>query len=221
MVSAFALAIAASFRLTTKLCARSPDPELRAKMEAELNRRLPELHFNAAQAVEVFQVIQRETPMQIIVHWMPEGSSFGRSHDMVNARIRDIKLGKAVDVLVRQLRSQPDRDGPEPRIIRDFERGELRIYFDRADVPRKQRAYDVRDLLMVPRDTKLSFSILRDELVKYVIDNVHPFDLRSIRIEGGTIAGCMDDEEDGHVRNLLLELRKSEGDVALRLLVNR
>jgi hypothetical protein len=136
------------------------DPQGNATINAQLTRRLPELHFNANAFSDVIDFMRDVTGLNIWVDWAAlESAGIGKNVP-VTLRVRDVTVASALDLLLQTV-------GGNTELAYTVEGGVLRITTaERARGRRVVRTYDVGQL--AENDPQI------EALLKLIVDSVDP-----------------------------------------------
>ncbi len=163
----------------------APSPATAATL-AKLDRKLPELRFNANKLSDVVDFLRDTTRTNLYVDWRSLKATGVTRDSPVTARLRDIKLSNALQLLFKSV-----EDDARP-LGYAVDEGVITISTQRElDKNTNTRRYDVNDLLFVPSDYqpgKAPVAPSREqrvgEIVQYVEQNVAP---NSWKDRGGTV----------------------------------
>jgi general secretion pathway protein D len=120
-----------------------------AAIQAQLDRRLPELHFNANSFSDVIDFLRDVTGANIYVDWPAlERASISRDAP-VTARLRDIKFSKALELVFKSVEGEDD----DHKLGYTVDEGVITIS-TRKELNKNvaTRRYDINDLLFVAPD---------------------------------------------------------------------
>jgi type II secretory pathway component GspD/PulD (secretin) len=120
-----------------------------AALQAQLDRRLPELHFNANGFADVVDFLRDVTGANIYVDWPAlERASISRDAP-VTARLRDIKFSKALELIFKSVEGEDD----DRKLGYTLDEGVITIS-TRKELNKNvvTRRYDINDLLFVAPD---------------------------------------------------------------------
>jgi general secretion pathway protein D len=120
-----------------------------AALQAQLDRRLPELHFNANAFADVVEFLRDVTGANIYVDWPAlERASISRDAP-VTARLRDIKFSKALELIFKSVEGEED----DRKLGYSIDEGVITIS-TRKELNKNvvTQRYDINDLLFVAPD---------------------------------------------------------------------
>ncbi len=118
-------------------------------LQAQLDRHLPEVRFNANALSDVIDFLRDVTGANIYVDWKSlEAASIARDAP-VTARLRDIKFSKALELIFKSVEGDDD----EHKLGYTVDEGVITIS-TRKELNKNTvtRRYDINDLLFVPPD---------------------------------------------------------------------
>ena len=120
-----------------------------AALQAQLDRKLPELRFNANSFSDVVDFLRDVTGANIYVDWAAlERASISRDAP-VTARLREVKFSKALEVIFKNVEGEQD----DQKLGYTIDEGVITIS-TRRELNKNviARRYDINDLLFVPPD---------------------------------------------------------------------
>ncbi len=120
-----------------------------AAIQAQLDRKLPELHFNANSFADVIEFLRDVTGANIYVDWPAlERASISRDAP-VTARLRDIKFSKALELIFKSVEGEED----DRKLGYSVDEGVITIS-TRKELNKNvvTQRYDINDLLFVAPD---------------------------------------------------------------------
>jgi general secretion pathway protein D len=120
-----------------------------AALQALMDKKLPELRFNANGLADVIEFLRDVTGANIYVDWAAlERASIAKDAP-VTARLRDIKFSKALEIIFKSVEGEDD----DHRLGYTLDEGVILIT-TKKELNKNvvTRRYDVNDLLFVPQD---------------------------------------------------------------------
>ena len=118
-------------------------------LQAQLNRHLPEVRFNANALTDVIDFLRDVSGANIYVDWKALEAANIAKDAPVTARLRDVKFSKALEVIFKNVEGDDD----EHRLGYTVDEGVITIS-TRKDLNKNTitRRYDINDLLFVAPD---------------------------------------------------------------------
>ncbi len=120
-----------------------------AQLQAQLDRHLPELRFNANALSDVIDFLRDMTGTNIYVDWPALERASIAKDAQVTARLRDIKFSKALELIFKSVEGEDD----EHKLGYSLDQGVITIS-TRKELNKDvlTRKYDINDLLFVAPD---------------------------------------------------------------------
>jgi beta-lactamase regulating signal transducer with metallopeptidase domain len=191
---------------------------------AGLDRRLPEIRFNANALSDVIDFLRDTTNANIYVDWAALKVAGVGKETPVTARLRDIKFGKALELIFKSV----EKDDDANQLGYTVDAGVLTITTRRElNKNTVTRRYDINDLLFIPPDysstTDKPATVKREErikeVVRYIEQNVAPNSWKDAGGDVGSISTSplraiilitQTPENQAKIRGVLDSLRASQ-----------
>jgi beta-lactamase regulating signal transducer with metallopeptidase domain len=182
-----------------------------AAVQAILDRKVPEVNFNATALGDVVDFLRDITGANISVNWKALAAAGIEKTAPVTTRMRDVKFSTALKAILK------DAGGDNVKLGFEIDEGVLVITTaEELDKHTEVRVYDVRDLLMI-KDDKVDAAQLKD-LTEAIEQSIEPTSwvtsggsIGTIKHLSGQIVVTQTKENQKQVESLLEKLRESRG----------
>ncbi|HEY7089035.1 MAG TPA: M56 family metallopeptidase [Tepidisphaeraceae bacterium] len=176
---------------------------------ALLDRKLPEVKFEQVGFADVVQFLRDTTSANIFVHWKAVEEAGIQRNTPITARLRDVKLSKALETLLR------DIGGTKSKLGYAVDEGVITITTqDELNSNVATRVYDIRDLLQTagpdPRSDQARQALV-DSIIKLIEETLDWNSHCKIRELSGQLIVTATPDLQRQLIRLLAQLRQTRG----------